>query len=154
MIVYRLCKAKYSHDLTGSGAEKAGGRWNSKGVPMVYTSESRALCVTEIAVHLPLGILPSDFEIVSIDLPADMSFYKIKESEVGTDWKFFPHPGLTRKTGDHLIRQNKYLVIKAPSAVVPGDYNYLINPQHKNSFKVKIIRVEPFDFDKKLFRTT
>jgi RES domain-containing protein len=152
MIVYRLCKAKYSHDLTGSGAEKTGGRWNSKGVPMVYTSESRALCIAEIAVHTPLGILPGDYELVSIDLPTDMTIFRIKENEFPDYWKSFPHHGITRKSGDHIIRQNKYLVIKAPSSVVPGDYNYLLNPRHKDSFKIKIIRVEVFDFGKRTFR--
>ena len=57
MIVYRLSKSKYSADLSGKGAEKAGGRWNSKGVAMVYTSASRALCTAEVAVHVPLGIV-------------------------------------------------------------------------------------------------
>ena len=146
MIVYRLCKAKYSHDLTGSGAEKTGSRWNSRGTPMVYTSESRALCISEIALHMPLGILPNDYEIVSIDLPSDIAIHRIKETELPGDWKLFPHSVSSRKIGDGLIRQNKHLILKAPSAVVPGDYNYLINPRHRDSFKVKIIRVEALSF--------
>jgi len=52
MITFRLCKSIYSHDLLGKGAEQCGGRWNSKGTPMLYTCESRALCTTEIAVHI------------------------------------------------------------------------------------------------------
>ncbi len=148
MIVYRLCKSKYSHDLTGSGAEKTGERWNNKGLPMVYTSESRALCVTEIAVHTPLGILPSDYEIVSIDLPSDTMVYRIREADLPADWKYFPHAASTRAIGDEVLRMNKHLVIKVPSAVVPGDYNYLINPRHRDSYRVKIIRVEPFNFDR------
>jgi RES domain-containing protein len=149
MIVYRLCKAKYSHDLTGSGAEKTGSRWNSRGIPMVYTSESRALCISEIAMHMPLGILPDDYEIVSLDLPGDISIHRIREQELPPDWKLFPHAALTRKLGDALIRQNKHLILKAPSAVVRGDYNYLINPRHKDSYKVKILRVEAFDLGRK-----
>ena len=69
MIVYRLTKAKYSHDRSGKGAEKTGGRWNSKGIPVVYTSESRALCTSEIAVHTPLGILPHDYMLITIEIP-------------------------------------------------------------------------------------
>jgi len=153
MIVYRLCKSRYSHDLTGSGAENTGGRWNSKGFPMIYTSESRSLCVTEIAMHIPLGILPSDYELVSIELPLNMHLHKIKESELPAGWQQFPHREETRKTGNSLIMQNKYLVIRAPSAVVIGDYNYLVNPRHKDSYQVRIIRVEPFNFDNRLFRS-
>lgn len=152
MIVYRLCKSKYSHDLTGSGAEKTGGRWNNKGVPMIYTSESRALCVAEIALHTPLGILPFDYEIVSIDLPGDMTVYRIKENELPANWLAMPHASQARKLGDFIIKQNKFLVIKAPSAVVPGDYSYLINPDHKDSYKIKILRVEEFNFEKRLVK--
>ncbi|NQU32919.1 MAG: RES family NAD+ phosphorylase [Bacteroidetes bacterium] len=68
MIVYRLTKAKYSNDLSGKGAAKTGGRWNSKGIPVVYTCESRALCTSEIAVHTPLGILPLDYMLITIEI--------------------------------------------------------------------------------------
>ena len=46
-----------------------GGRWNSRGNAMLYTSQSIALCVTEIAVHVPLGILPKDYQLVHIEVP-------------------------------------------------------------------------------------
>ena len=58
MIVFRLCKLEYKNDLSGNGARKFGGRWNSKGIPMIYTGETRALCSTEIAVHAPYGLIP------------------------------------------------------------------------------------------------
>ena len=66
MIVFRLSKATYALDLSGKGAEKTGGRWNSKGIPMVYTSSSRALCTAEIAVHLPLGLVPSGYHLTTL----------------------------------------------------------------------------------------
>ena len=59
MIVFRLCKSMFKDDLSGRGAEIAGGRWNNRGRPMLYTAENRALCTAEIAVHTPLGIVPS-----------------------------------------------------------------------------------------------
>ena len=60
MIVYRLSREKYARDLSGEGARKAGGRWNSRGIPLVYTSQSISLCALEVAVHLPLGMAPKD----------------------------------------------------------------------------------------------
>jgi RES domain-containing protein len=150
MIVYRLSKSKYSADLTGKGAEKAGGRWNSKGVAMVYTSISRALCTAEVAVHVPLGILPVDYELGTIEIPDD----SVKEADIKdlpADWRSFPHPGSTQKLGDSFVREGKFLVLKVPSVVVQGEYNFLINPKHKSAAIVRVVKTEPFLFDKRLF---
>lgn len=77
MIVYRLSKEIYANDLSGKGAEIAGGRWNSKGSAALYTAQSIALCVTEIAVHIPLGILPRDYRLIHIEIP-DTDFFEPK----------------------------------------------------------------------------
>jgi len=151
MIVFRLCKSIYSRDLSGKGAEKYGGRWNSEGRAVIYTSESRALAVTELAVHMPLSIIPNDLRMVSIKIPDDASIFQIKLTDLKKNWKATPyHPG-TQKLGDNWIRDNNYLVLKVPSAVIAGDYNYLINPNHENFRKIKIVLTEKFDFDNRLF---
>lgn len=151
MIVFRLSKSKYSQDLSGIGAEKTGRRWNSRGVAIVYTSESRALCTTEIAVHTPLGILPKDFELITINIPDSVKIFELDYKDLPTDWKSIPHSGLTQELGDRFKKENKYAVLKVPSAVVYGDFNYLINPNHKDFGKVNILKTEKFDFDGRLF---
>lgn len=151
MIVYRLAKSKYSRDLSGRGAEKTGGRWNSKGIAMVYTSESRALCTAEIAVHIPLGIMPKDFEIISVEISDSIKIFELSMNELPKDWNSIPHSGKTQKLGDKFVRENKYAVMKVPSAVVPGDYNYLINSNHEDAKNVKIIKIESFVFDQRMF---
>ncbi len=151
MIVFRLIFNKFSPDLTGKGAEKSGRRWNSKGVPMIYTSESRALCTAEVAVHLPLGNIPPGFELTSILIPDDIIITEILVNDLPTGWKTFPHIELTQKIGDQFIIQGKYLVMKVPSAVVPGDFNYLINPRHPDFGRIEIIKREPYEFDERFF---
>lgn len=151
MIVFRLAKAKYSHDLSGKGAEKTGGRWNSMGVAMVYTSDSRALCTAEIAVHTPLGLLPMDYEIITIEIPDSVKTKTLAIKNLPSDWNSIPHSGGTQEIGDEFVRQNKTAVLKVPSAVVQGDFNYLLNPKHGDFKKVKIKKTEPFGFDSRLF---
>ncbi len=151
MIVYRLAKTKYSHILSGKGAEITGGRWNSRGVQMIYTSESRALCTAEIAVHMPLGILPSDYKIITIDIPETIKIIKLANTRLPSDWNSIPHPGTTQEIGDDFIIKNKSAVLKVPSVVVPGDFNYLINPNQPEFYQISIVKVEPFEFDKRLF---
>jgi RES domain-containing protein len=151
MIVYRLSKSKYSKDLSGAGAEKAGGRWNSKGTPMLYTSGSRALCVAEIAVHMPLGLVPQDYQLIIIEIPEKTAMLEIDPKDLQPGWYSFPPVKATQKTGDDFIRHGKYLVMKAPSAVVQGDFNYLINPRHRDFEQVRIMDIEIFQFDSRLF---
>lgn len=151
MIVFRLSKTKFARDLSGKGAEIAGGRWNSKGVAVVYTSASRALCTTEIAVHTPLGNIPQDYQIVSIKIP-DNSIYELPESKLPEGWKVFPHSLATQRMGDRFVLDGKSPVMRVPSAVVQGDFNYILNPRHSAFQKIKIVSVEPFAFDERLFR--
>jgi len=151
MIVFRLSKSMYANDLSGRGAEKAGGRWNSKGTAMVYTSESRALCTTEIAVHTPLGILPLDYVIIAIEIPKNMAIQQLEIDVLPEDWKSLPHSHSTQEIGDSFVTTEKFAVLRVPSAVVQGEYNYLLNPSHKDFKKIKLKLVEPFDFDERLF---
>lgn len=147
MIVYRLSSGKYKTDLSGKGAEIAGGRWNSKGVAMLYTAQSRALAFAEVAMHLPYGILPKDYHIISIHIPDTATILELSIKDLPADWRSNPHSDSTQKIGDKFISEAKYLVLRVPSAVVPGDYNYLVNPAHPQISLVKIQGTEPFEFD-------
>ena len=151
MIVYRLSRARFSKDLSGRGAELAGGRWNSKGTPILYTSDSIALCTVEVAVHMPLGILPFDYQLVKIELPDTLEIKELPVTTLPADWKSFPHGNATQVMGDEFITEQQTPVLKVPSAAVQGTFNYLVNPRHPDFSKVTIIAVEPFAFDKRLF---
>jgi RES domain-containing protein len=147
MIVYRLTKGKYKKDLTGKGAELYGGRWNSKGIAMLYTSESRALAFAELAIHLPVGIVPKDYFILSVKIATGALIRKIDISTLPAGWRSNPSADATQRIGDRFIADNKYLVMQVPSAIVPGDFNYLLNPRHRQMETVTIETVEPFEFD-------
>jgi RES domain-containing protein len=117
---------------------------------MVYSANSRALCVAEIAVHVPLGILPKDYFLVMLDIPDD-SIGELSESSLPDTWKSFPHAESTQQLGNKYIEERDVLALKVPSAVVQGEYNYLLNPLHARFAEVKIVGAEPFEFDGRLF---
>lgn len=152
MIVYRLSRGKYKKDLSGKGAKLAGGRWNSKGIPLLYTAQSRALCSVEIAVHVPFGVLPKNYKLLTIEFPNSVKTKVLSTNKLPSNWKENPHPGSTQQIGDKFAEENKYLVLKVPSAVVQGAYNYLLNPNHTDFKKVAIVNIEPFEFDTRLFK--
>jgi RES domain-containing protein len=151
MKVYRLAKGKYADDLSGKGAELAGARWNSKGIPMLYTSESRALCLVEIAVHVPIGNIPTDYFLVEIEIPDEVEITFVEVETLSKDWNSLPHSQFTQNIGDAFISQNEFLVMRVPSAVVQGDFNYLLNPRHGSFNQIKLINKLPFSFDERLF---
>ncbi len=152
MKVFRLSKQKYANDLSGSGAGLTGGRWNRIGTKLLYTSDSRALCTAEIAVHTPIVILPNNYYLITIEIPDLVEIFKPDTSSLPDDWKSFPHSEITQLIGEEFISKSRFLVIKVPSAVVHGDFNYLINPLHEDFDKIRIMVKEKFTFDGRLFK--
>ncbi|MFC6267638.1 RES family NAD+ phosphorylase [Frigoriflavimonas asaccharolytica] len=151
MKVFRLSKKKYAEELSGKGAAKFGNRWNSKGTEMIYTAESRALEMAEVVVHLTIGTLPKDFMMLEIDVPKEVNIDILDEKNLPIDWNNHPPNSSSQKLGDQFIDEMDFCVLKVPSAVVKGDFNYLINPYHKQFKKIKIVEISNFPFDRRMF---
>ena len=150
MIVFRICNTVYSNDISGNGAKMYGGRWNNKGVPVLYTSSTRALAALEILVHISTNnVQPIDFSILSIfspensidEIPFTALKTEIDKNGLNSNFKFI---------GDNWIKSNSSFLLKVPSIVIPEEYNYLVNPLHKNFNKVKIVENKLFRFDNRL----
>lgn len=150
MLVYRLARQKHGLYLSGKGAAMAGGRWNSTGVEIIYTAESRALAMAEVAVHLTLATLPDDYFMLVIEVPDSFSCELLDENTLPDGWKQHPPLFTTQHIGDAFIYQQATCLLKVPSAVVKGDYNILINPHHPDFASIKILHSEPFPFDKRI----
>lgn len=154
MVVYRIERQKYLETtLQGLGAAKSEGfRWNSLHTNMVYTSESRALAILEVTAHLDLmEHLPTDRVYVEISIQDDIKILTLDNSKLPELWDSKPPIKSTQLVGDEFVFQNEAAVLKVPSSIVPQEFNYLINPFHKDSKRIKIVRTEPVVFDNRLF---
>ena len=151
MEVYRLSKKKYAGSLSGVGAAKFGARWNSVGTEMIYSAANRSLAMAEVSVHFTLATLPPDYMMIEIYIPDDIKVLELDLSKLPVDWNSFPHSNSTKILGDEFIKQEEACILKVPSVVTKGDFNYLINPYHNDFPKIKILKVEPFPFDKRIF---
>ena len=151
MILYRIVKCNYA-DLSGTGARLYGGRWNSEGRSMVYLTSSRSLGVLEALAHLSPTNLPDDYCIMTIEAPDN--FTEINIEELPENWQGFPEPNSLKKIGNDFLSANKFLFLKVPSAIMPDEFNYLMNPLHPKASAVKIQRIKPFHFDPRLVRQT
>lgn len=152
MEAFRLSRKKFSHILSGKGAAIKGARWNSIGVELIYTASNRSLAMAEVAVHFTLATLPSDYIMMTLFIPDDISISKLNQSDLPPDWNTFPHPFTTQAIGDKFVSENKYCVLQIPSAVTQGDYNLLMNPYHPDFSRIKIVAVEAFPFDRRIFK--
>lgn len=151
MELYRLSREKFASTLSGKGAALKGARWNSIGVELIYTAGNRSLAMAEVAVHFTLATLPDDYMMMLIYVPDDIEAKEVSETDLPNNWKDFPHPASTQKFGDDFVSEKKYCLLKVPSVVTKGDFNFLINPNHKDFGRVEIIDVEKFPFDKRIF---
>lgn len=152
MRVFRLSNKKYTIQLSGKGASKSGNRWNSKGTEIIYSVESRALAMAEVAVNLTLSSLPNHYVMIEIDIPDTVKIKELKLKDLPQNWNTHPPNISTQRIGDEFIEKIDICVLKVPSPVVPGDSNYLINPHHKEFKKIKIFEVKDFPFDKRMYR--
>lgn len=149
MIVYRISNEKFKNDISGNGAAINGSRWNSKDIKILYTGEYISLSILENLVHLREIDLPQKSFLLKIDIP-EIEHQEIKNSKLIERWQ--QHISYTQWMGDQFITSNNALVLKVPSAVVPQEHNFLINPLHKDFKKVKIISSELLNLDKRLLQ--
>lgn len=154
MIVYRICRTQNSKDLSGTGARIFGGRWNYKGVSVVYASESRALATLEYLVHVPLSLTPADLSLASIKIPDSVVPKKIPVSKLPRNWRDYPAPTRLAKIGSDWVLSNETLLLRVPSAIVKDECNILLNPAHRDMKLVEIADVEKYRLDERLFENS
>lgn len=152
MILYRITKAKYSRDLSGTGARVYGGRWNEKGTAVVYTASSPALATVELLVHVDPTLLPTGLRLVFVKVPDDASSRTIHTRALPRDWRAFPPSPALAEIGSKWAASRRTLLLRVPSAVVVDDWNVLLNPAHPESENVRIDKDTPYTFDERLRR--
>jgi RES domain-containing protein len=149
MIIFRIVNAAFKDDLSGTGASIYGGRWNSKGNKALYTASHISLALLELVVNFNASDSPllPDYHLIHIDIPTD-NLISIKAEDLKPDWQ--KDLSYTRFIGDEFLGENKSLLLKIPSAVVPEECNYLINPAHKLFRSIRIIHSKSYVVDRRL----
>ena len=148
MKLFRISKCNFINDLTGKGAALFGGRWNSKGIYILYTAATASLALLETIVHT--STFPKEgFCILEIEIPEN-KILEIKEKQLPSDWRMLPAPARLRKIGDSFVRNREYLALKIPSVILPGEFNYLLNPEHPDFKKIRVIKTNKISVDERL----
>ncbi len=146
MLVFRISAAKWADSLEGSGLAA---RWNSNGVFVCYTAASRALGCLEMVVHLSGEKIINSFKIISITIPPSLKIEDIAPFK-NIDWAEFENLYQTQAIGDEWVKSLRTCVLRVPSAIIPGDFNYIINPRHTDFNFIEISEMKDFEFDLRL----
>lgn len=149
---WRIVKRKLASEaFSGEGARLYGGRWNSPGVPAVYTAQSRSLAALEILVHLESPELLSHYVVFEVSLDEAMVI-AMPESKLPHDWQTEPPPRELRAIGDSWAAARASAVLQVPSAIIPEESLFLLNPLHEDFSKLAIGELLPFRMDPRLLR--
>ncbi len=147
MIVYRIGSGRYPAN-DGLGASLYGGRWNHKGTPVIYTADSRALCALEILVNA--DEFADDYVSISVDIPDTLPITVISVHDLPAGWNSTPSTDVTRNIGHDWATRQLTVALSVPSAVIPRERNYILNPAHPNFRQLRFSDPEPFYFDERL----
>ena len=151
MELYRITQEIYCDDLTGNGSKLFGGRWNSEGIPALYTATSRSLALLEILAHAPAKILQlKTYMLVTISVPDAVLKQVIDFKELPERWDSIDIHPFTQKTGDYFLSENKKLLLLAPSVLMPEENICVLNPLNPDMKKVKIVQRRSIFFDKRV----
>lgn len=149
---WRISHKKFTERaFDGEGAYLYGGRWNNPGRRIVYVSGSQALAALELMVH---GVRPHDvdrFVCIPVDFPKKI-IRKLDVKSLPSNWAESPAPEETKAIGDAWAAAKTSAVLQVPSAVIPDESNFLINPVIMNATIFKIGPARAFPFDRRLFR--
>jgi RES domain-containing protein len=152
MRLWRICRALHAAGaFSGEGARLFGGRWNSQGVRLVYTSPSLALAAVEAFIHLEPNLRPDDLVSIEAVLPDHVAIERMDLDSLPRKWHANEYDSL-RKLGDAWIVAGKTVALIVPSAAIRGEWNVLLNPQHSDFRRLKIEKPKPFEFDLRMFR--
>jgi RES domain-containing protein len=149
---FRLCKTRHvATAFTGEGARLNGGRWNLPGKPVVYTSSSLSLATLEVLVHLEDPVaFGKMFSWFSLEIPPET--VETVEAESLPDGWNDDTSRLSRAIGDAWLASSRSAALAVPSAVTPGEWNYLLNPAHPDFTKIPIDAPQPFRPDPRLVK--
>jgi RES domain-containing protein len=143
---WRIVPEARAHDaFIGEGAKLYGGRWNSPGVSVVYSSQHKSLAALELLVHRDPRT-PNRFKVFFFQFPESL-VETVPFRGLPEDWRQEPPPPSTQQLGDAWVRESRSAVMAVPSIIIPEEMNYLVNPAHPDFRKITIGKPQDFAFD-------
>jgi RES domain-containing protein len=151
--VFRLANTLYA-SLDGSGGLHGNGRWHHTGYRVTYAGSSRALAVLERFVHDKNSLTVPDLQMITIHIPDEMVFVQRFEQDLPKRWDTTDNDNqqATQNIGTDFLKDNVFAFLKTPSAIVPHEYNYVLNPLHPDASRITIVDAHNYQYDERYKR--
>ncbi|WP_316368938.1 RES family NAD+ phosphorylase [Candidatus Thiodiazotropha sp. CDECU1] len=137
--------------MSGEGAYLFGGRWNSKGVRVVYLGSSLAQAAMELLIHLGRADILNDYYKMKVSFPEALVQH-IALADLPEEWREPTMASSVQAVGDQWVTDRSSLILQVPSATVSGEYNYVFNPLHPDATKARFSAITKFTFDPRLVK--
>lgn len=138
-------------EVSGTGAKISGGRWNSKGTPMVYCASNIALAALETLTTVRAGSLPFNRFLVRIDVPDAVWGLREELDPLPGGWEAVPSGRGSSRAGDAWIASGRSPLLLVPSVIVPEEQNVLINPAHAVAGNITAVAIKRWNYDPRFF---
>jgi RES domain-containing protein len=152
--VWRIVTRHFAEDAySGEGSRRFGGRWNRIGQSLVYTAQSRSLALLEMLVQD--SALLAHYLLIPASIPTDISRQTITLAELKkfkVDWRSLEAREVLQNIGSHWLNEGSSCMLEVPSAVMPAESNFLLNPAHPDFARINIGKHEPLESDLRLLR--
>jgi RES domain-containing protein len=149
--VWRICSRQHQR-FDGEGARRFGGRWNHVGTSVVYTSGSLSLAALELFVHLDIDVIPPNLVAIRAEVPDSLTIETVKIASLPKNWRGYPAPEAVKDIGTTWAAKDSTAILAVPSAVIPEERNYLLNPTHADFKRIRVRRPVPFRFDPRMWK--
>ena len=147
-----IVKARYAASAwDGEGARLEGGRWNSPGIPLVYTSDSAALAALEMLIHLGRGAILGAYVLIGCTFDEEL-VSRVDPKRLPRNWRSYPAPPELQTLGDEWVKSGSSPVLQVPSAILVSDSNFLLNPRHREFKAIRVLGPQLFEFDPRLLK--
>jgi RES domain-containing protein len=153
MRIWRICRKPFARNpLDGKGGMYVGGRWHTARRAVTYASQSLALASLEVLVHCDIDLMPEDLVAIEIDVPSRVRIATITTSALPRNWRRYPAPPTCQRLGNAWLDGAAGALLRVPSAVIPSEHNFVLNPLHPEARFIRVVRAARFSFDRRLLR--
>lgn len=150
---WRIAKARYASEaFSGTGGLSVEGRWHLKGDRVIYSASSLALAALEVFVHLQRAHVKIRWVAFELEISEAVPVTSLSLRQLPRNWRREPPLAATMKMGSNWLQGGATAVLRAPSAIIPTECNYILNAAHPEFGKLRIGAPLPFSFDPRMWK--